>query len=150
MAAYCFSCELGLRANSPGRSGGGGGKRKESTSFSGIRISASKKSMRNADWRRWHKLWRHFPWHVFFNACLHSRSFPLRADWRKFDSSVNGEPQGNWRWNSNSRIVVARSPSFFRPAARARWRTCSQAREDGRKRRFSNTMMSYSIQRLPC
>ena len=33
LAAYCFSCELGLRANSPGRSGGGGGKRKESTSL---------------------------------------------------------------------------------------------------------------------
>ena len=23
-----------------------------------------------------------------------------RADWRKSDSSVDGEPQGNWRWNS--------------------------------------------------
>ena len=28
---------------------------------------------------------------------LHSRSFPLRADWRKSDSLVDGEPQGNWR-----------------------------------------------------
>ena len=27
------------------------------------------------------------PWHVFFNVCLHSRSFPLLADWRKSDSS---------------------------------------------------------------
>ena len=27
----------------------------------------------------------------------------LRADWRKFGSLVDGEPQGNWRWNSNSR-----------------------------------------------
>ena len=37
------------------------------------------------------------------NVCLHLRSFPLRADWRKSNSSVDGEPQGNWRWNSNSR-----------------------------------------------
>ena len=56
---------------------------------------------------------RHYPWHVFFNVCLHSRSFPLCADWRKFDSSVDEEPQGNWRWNSNSRDVVSSSPSSF-------------------------------------
>ena len=61
------------------------------------------------------------PWHVFFNVSLHSRSFPLRADWRKFDNSVDGEPQCNWRWNSNSTDVVASSPSFSRPAARAPW-----------------------------
>ena len=30
----------------------------------------------------------------------------IRADWRKYDSSVEGKPQGNWRWNSNSRDVV--------------------------------------------
>ena len=41
----------------------------------------------------------------------------IRADWRKSDSPVDGEPQGNWRWNSNSRDVVASSPSFSRPAA---------------------------------
>ena len=39
-------------------------------------------------------------------------SFPLRTNWRKSDTSVDGEPQGNWRWNSNSRDVVASSPSF--------------------------------------
>ena len=33
--------------------------------------------------------------HVFFNVCLHSRLFLLCADWQKFDSSVNREPQGN-------------------------------------------------------
>ena len=31
--------------------------------------------------------------HVFVNVCLHSRSFPLRADWRKCDSLVDEEPQ---------------------------------------------------------
>ena len=57
--------------------------------------------------------------HVFFNLCLHSHLFPLRADWRKSDSSVDGEPQRNWRWNLNSRDVVVSSPSFSRPAASA-------------------------------
>ena len=50
----------------------------------------------------------------------------IHADWRKSDSSVDGEPQGNWRWNSNPRDVVASSPSFSRPAARAPRRACSQ------------------------
>ena len=31
---------------------------------------------------------------VFFNVCLHSRSFPLRADWRKSDRSVGGNHRG--------------------------------------------------------
>ena len=39
--------------------------------------------------------------------------------------TVDGEPQGNWRRNSNSRNVVASSLSFSRPAARAPWRACS-------------------------
>ena len=34
---------------------------------------------------------------------------------------------GNWRWNSNSRDVVASSSSFSCPAARASRRVCSQA-----------------------
>ena len=45
--------------------------------------------------------------------------FPLCADWQKSDSSVDGEPQGNWRWNSNSTDVVASSPSFSCPAAKS-------------------------------
>ena len=45
-------------------------------------------------------------WLVLLNVCLHSRSFPLRTDWWKSDHSVDGEPQGNWRWNSNSRDVI--------------------------------------------
>ena len=32
-----------------------------------------------------------------------------------------------WRWNINYRDVVASSPSFSRPAARAPRRACSQA-----------------------
>ena len=44
---------------------------------------------------------------MFFNVCLHLRSFLLRADWWKSDSSLDAEPQGNWSWNSNSREVVS-------------------------------------------
>ena len=29
-----------------------------------------------------------------FNVCLHSCSFPLRADWQKSECSVDREPQG--------------------------------------------------------
>ena len=64
---------------------------------------------------------------LVFEYCLHSRSFPLRAYWRKSDSSIYGEPQGNWRWNSNSKDVVASSPCFSCPAARAPRRACSHA-----------------------
>ena len=34
---------------------------------------------------------------TFFLVFLYSRPFPYRADWRKSDSSVDGDPQGNWR-----------------------------------------------------
>ena len=44
--------------------------------------------------------------HVFLNVCLHLCSFLLHADWRKFDSTVNVEPQGNWRQTSNSRVEL--------------------------------------------
>ena len=67
--------------------------------------------------------------HVFSNASLHSPSFPLRADWRKSDSSVDGEPQVNWRQNALSGDVVASSPSFSCPAARAPRRAYSQVRQ---------------------
>ena len=30
--------------------------------------------------------------YMFFNVCLLLRLFPLRADWWKSDSSVDGEP----------------------------------------------------------
>ena len=46
------------------------------------------------------------------------------------DSSVNREPQGNWKCNSNSREdvhVVASSPSFLCPTTRAPRSACSQA-----------------------
>ena len=45
----------------------------------------------------------------------------------KSDSSVNSEPQGKEKSNSNSRNVVASSPSFSCPSTRAPQRACSQA-----------------------
>ena len=58
---------------------------------------------------------------------IYSRSSPLHAGWRKSDSSVDGEPQGNGRRNSNSKGVVVSFTSFSRPATRAPRRVCSQA-----------------------
>ena len=61
---------------------------------------------------------------TFFLVFLYSRPFPYRADWRKSDSSVDGEPQGNWRWNSNSRErrSCKLSPPAERPVELARRR----------------------------
>ena len=50
------------------------------------------------------------------------------ADWWKSDNSVDGESQGKGRWNSNSRDIVASSPSFSYPAARVPQRACPQVR----------------------
>ena len=62
-----------------------------------------------------------------FLVCLYSRSSTLHADWRKSDSSVDGERQENWRRNSNSKGVIVSPTSFFRPAARAPRRAFSPA-----------------------
>ena len=96
-----------------------GGKRKESLQLCRWNLNICiEKSMQHADTFG-------ACFHAFFNVCLHSRSFPLHANWRISDSSVDREP-GNWRRNSNSREVVANSPSFSRSAARAPRRACSQ------------------------
>ena len=65
--------------------------------------------------------------HMFFNVCLHLRSFLHCTDWQKSDSSLDKESHGNWRWNSNSSDVVVSSPSFSHSAARVPWRACLQA-----------------------
>ena len=46
-------------------------------------------------------------------VCLHSRSFPFRHDWWKSDSSVDGEPQENWRWNSTRGLVNCKCSLLF-------------------------------------
>ena len=83
--------------------------------------------------------------HVFFNVYLLSRSFPLLADWQKSDSSVDGEPQGNWRRNLNSTDVVASSPFFSRPAARATLRACSQASKCGAHKLISFGVITFVL-----
>ena len=117
-----IACEQALRGALAG--GRGGGKRKGSL------------QLRLWNWKVDAKCWLAkmtlvmTSLHVFFNVCLHSRSFLRRADWRKSDSSVDGETQGNWRWNSNYRDVVESSPSFSRPTAGAPRRACSQASQE--------------------
>ena len=86
-----------------------------------------------------------------FQGCLHfSRSYSLRADRWKSDSSVDGEPQGNWRQNSNSREAVASSPSFYRPAARAPRRACSQVRPVRTYHRPPSLQVRQTLQQDPC
>ena len=65
---------------------------------------------------------------VFFNVCLHLRSFPLCADWRNLAAQSTGSHRG-----IGERVERVRSYklSFLfppRPAARAPRRACSQAR----------------------
>ena len=50
---------------------------------------------------------------ISLTVCLHLCSFPLRTDWRESNSSVDGEPQGNWRWNSNSKARGGRGYSLI-------------------------------------
>ena len=116
-----------LRSSSPGRSGGGAGKGRRSCNYvSGIWISASK--------RRCKMLIGGYDISndiitlgtCFFNVCSHSHSFSLRADWRKSDSSVDGEPQGNWKWNLTLQALLP-----YRPAAREPLRACSQTSRGG-------------------
>jgi len=47
--------------------------------------------------------------HAYFHFALMGGN--LKAQW-------TGNYGGNWRWNSNSRDIVASSPSFSCPAAR--------------------------------
>ena len=62
---------------------------------------------------------------IFVYICALSGSHWLAL--RLIDSSVDMEPQSNWRWNSNSRDMVASPPSFFHPTTRAPWRAYLQA-----------------------
>ena len=116
-----YRSKSSLRASSPGRSGGGKGKgrsrRRACNYVSRIWIPASKKSMRKCE--------------ILiggddistdvitlardFQCLLKFAIFSLRGDWRKSDSSVDGEPQGNWRRNSNSGDVVASGSYLFPP-----------------------------------
>ena len=100
---------------------------------SGIWISASKKPMQNADWRRWRKWWRHYPWpcfHMFFNVfftfAFVSALRWLAEIWQLSWRGVTGELEAEFKFPET--LQVASFPSFSRPAARAPQRACSQAR----------------------
>ena len=61
------------------------------------------------------------PLALAFNVCIHLQLFPLCAVWRKSDSELSCRRaigEYNWKWNSNSRDVVASSPSFSFSTAR--------------------------------
>ena len=61
------------------------------------------------------------------NVSVHSHSFLLCADSQKSESLVKEEPQGNWRWSTNSTDVVASSLSFSCSATKVPQRaSCSQ------------------------
>ena len=101
-----------------GRSSGEAGKGRKACNYvSGIWISASIKSMRNAQLPEMTVVMTSLPLARVFQ-CLFTFALVSASRWfAEFDSSVYGEPQGNWRWNSNSRDVVASSPSFSRRVA---------------------------------
>ena len=117
-----------LRANSLGRYGGGAGKGRRACNYvSGIWISASKKSTRNAYWQRWISNEVISPGTSFsMFVYIHAR-FRFALNGGNLTARSDGELQGNWRWNSNSGEIVAISPFFSRPAARSSWRACLQA-----------------------
>ena len=100
---------------------------------SGIRISTSKKPMQNADWRRWRKWWRHYPWRVLsrvFQCFLYIRvRFRFALTGGNLTAQLTGSHRGiGGRIQIPETLQVASFPSFSRPAARAPQRACSQAR----------------------
>ena len=120
-----FNFFSSLRARSPWRSGGGAGKGRRACNYvSEIWIPAWKS-------RCWLakvtlvtsslSLARVFQ--CLFTFVLVSASLWLAEIWKLSRQGATG----NWRWNSNSRDVVASSPSFSRPASRGPRRAFSQA-----------------------
>ena len=112
------------QTRSPWRSGSGAGKGRRACNYvSGIWVSASKKSMRNADCpRRWHQYWRHYPWRVLLRAfqCLCtfglvSASRWLAEIWQFSRRGATGELEAEFKFQ---RRCCKLTPSFSRPAAR--------------------------------
>ena len=109
MAAYCFSCELGLRANSPGRSGGGGGKRKESTSLQ-LFLWNSNICIEKVDAKCWlaemtqamtsFPLARVFQW--LFTFLLVSASRWLTEIWQLSQRGATGELEVEFQFQNSS------------------------------------------------
>ena len=71
------------------------------------------------------------------NVCLHSRLFRFALIGGNLTAQSTGMSQWNWRWISISRDIVASSPSFSRPAARApRRELARRLRRPGHKSEF--------------
>ena len=122
-----FNFFFSLRASSLWHSGGGAGKGRRACNYvSELWISASKSRCEmlvgegdiSSDVII---LCLCFSMFVYF--VLVSASRWLAEIWKLSRQGATG----NWRWNSNSRDVVASSPSFSRPASRAPRRAFSQA-----------------------
>ena len=118
-------CIRSLRASSLGCSGGAAGKGGRACNYvSGIWICALKKSMRNADWRKWViTLGTCFSTFVYIRACFR---FTLIDENLTAQSTVSHRAIGG-----ETQILVtllqALAPSFSHPATRAPRRACSQA-----------------------
>ena len=85
-----------LQASSPRRSGGGAGKGRRACNYVSMLIGGD--DITNDV--------------ITFDTCFTLIGGNLT------DQSMWSH-KGNWRWNSNSRHVVTRSPSLYRPATRA-------------------------------
>ena len=112
-----FNACNSLRASSPGHSGGRAGKgRRACTYVSGI-------CFEKVDAKPWLAemtlAMKSLPLAHVFQCLFTFALISASCWWWKFDSSFDGGPQGNWRWNSNSRGIIASSPSFTCLAARA-------------------------------
>ena len=118
-----------LQASCPGRSGSGAGKGRRACNYvSGIWISASKnrcEMLIGGDDISNDVITFGMCFSIFDYICTLSTSHWSAL--RLIDSSVDMEPQRNWRWNSNSRDMVASPPSFFHLTTRAPWRAYLQA-----------------------
>ena len=125
-----LACQQALR----GTLMAGREKEGELTNYvSGIWISASKKPMQNADWRRWRKWWRHYPWRVLSRVFQCFRYIRVRFHFALIGGNLTAQLTGSHRGIGGriqipETLQVASFPSFSRPAARAPQRACSQAR----------------------
>ena len=101
-----------MRASFPGRSGGGAGKGRRAYNYEYQHRKRRREILIGGD---------DISNDVITLGTCSSMLFYIRTLFHfaliggKSDSSVDGEPQGNWRWNSNSRGVIASSPFFSAP-----------------------------------
>ena len=76
-------------------------------------------------------------------------SFPLHTDWPKLTALfVDGEPQGHWRWNSNSRDMTAGFLSFFASPPDRPGRACSQATYANVQCLNKQTVLDHPLQKV--